>query len=63
MGTNNRKQSGLDIEALNAKMNALDQKAEKEKEVQQKAVDLQELAEELRQITGDVSCLVPKFGN
>ena len=29
MGTNNRKQSGLDIEALNAKMNALDQKAEK----------------------------------
>ena len=60
MGTNNRKQSGLDIEALNAKMNALDQKAEKEKEVQQETVDLQELAEELRQITGDVRCLVPK---
>ena len=60
MGINNRKQSVLVIEALNAKMNALDQKAEKEKEVQQKAVDLQELAEELRQITGDVRCLVPK---
>ena len=60
MGFNNKRTSGLDIEALNAKMNALDQKAEKEKEVQQKAVDLQELAEELRQITGDVRCLVPK---
>ena len=60
MGTNNRKQSGLDIEALNAKMNALDQKAEKEKEVQREAVNLQELTEELRQITGDVRCLVPK---
>ena len=43
MGTNNRKQSGLDIEALNAKMNALDNKAEKEKEVQQKVVTLDEL--------------------
>ena len=60
MGIYNRKQSGLDIEALNAKMNALDQKAEKEKEVQQKAVNLQELTEELRQITGDVRCFVPK---
>jgi len=60
MGTNNRKQSGLDIEALNAKMNALDQKAEKKKEVQQEAVDLQELAEELRQVASDVRCLVPK---
>ena len=60
MGTNNRKQSGLDIEALNAKMNALDQKAEKEKEVQQEAVNLQELAEELRQVASDVRCLVPK---
>ena len=60
MGTNNRKQSGLDIEALNAKMNALDQKAEKEKEVHQEAVDLQELAEELRQVASDVRHLVPK---
>ena len=60
MRTNSRKQSGLDIEALNAKMNALDQKAEKEKEVQQEAVDLQELAEELRQVASDVRCLVPK---
>lgn len=60
MGTNNRKQSGLDIEALNAKMNALDQKAEKEKEVQQEAVNLQELAEELRLVAGDVRHLVPK---
>ena len=60
MGTNNRKQSGLDIEALNAKMNALDKKAEKEKEVQQEAVNLQELAEELRQVASDVRCLVPK---
>ena len=42
------------------KMNALDQKAEKEKEVQREAVNLQELTEELRQITGDVRCLVPK---
>ena len=60
MGTNNRKQSGLDIEALNAKMNALDQKAKKEKEAQQEAVDLQELAEELRQVVSDVRYLVPK---
>ena len=60
MRTNSRKQSGLDIEALNAKMNALDQKAEKEKEVMQEAVDLQELAEELRQVASDVRCLVPK---
>lgn len=60
MGTNNRKQSGLDIEALNAKMNALDQKAEKKKEVQQEALDLKELAEELRQVASDVRCLVPK---
>ena len=60
MRTNSRKQSGLDIEALNAKMNALDKKAEKEKEVQQEAVDLQELAEELRQVASDVRCLVPK---
>ena len=60
MGTNNRKQSGLDIEALNAKMNALDQKAEKEKEVQREAVNLQELTEELRQVASDVRHLVPK---
>ena len=60
MGINNRKQSGLDIEALNAKMNALDQKAEKEKEVQQEAVNLQELAEELRLVASDVRHLVPK---
>ena len=60
MGTNNRKQSGLDIEALNAKMNALDQKAEKEKEVQQESVDLKELVEELRLTIGDVRFLVPK---
>ena len=43
MRTNSRKQSGLDIEALNAKMNALDNKAEKEKEVQQNVVTLDEL--------------------
>ncbi len=60
MGINSRKQSGLDIEALNAKMNALDQKAEKEKEVQQETVNLQKLAEELRQVAGDVRYLVPK---
>ncbi|MBR6828962.1 MAG: hypothetical protein IKM76_12585 [Prevotella sp.] len=60
MGTNNRKQSGLDIEALNAKMNALDQKAEKEKEVQQESVDLKDLVEELRLTIGDVRHLVPK---
>jgi small-conductance mechanosensitive channel len=60
MGINNRKQSGLDIEALNAKMNALGQKAEKEKEVQQEAVNLQELAEELRLVASDVRHLVPK---
>ena len=60
MGFNNKRTSGLDIEALNAKMNALDQKAEKEKEVQQEAVNLQELAEELRQVASDVRCLVPK---
>lgn len=60
MGTNNRKQSGLDIEALNAKMNALDQKAEKEKEVQQESVDLKDLVEELRLTIGDVRNLVPK---
>ena len=55
MRTYNRKQSGLDIEALNAKMNALDQKAEKEKEVQQESVDLKELVEELRLTIGDVT--------
>ena len=60
MGTNNRKQSGLDIEALNAKMNALDQKAEKEKKVQQESVDLKDLVEELRLTIGDVRNLVPK---
>ena len=60
MGTNNRKQSGLDIEALNAKMNALDQRAEKEKEVQQESVDLKDLVEELRLTIGDVRNLVPK---
>ena len=60
MGFNNKRTSGLDIEALNAKMNALDQKAEKEKEVQQEALDLQELAEELRQVASDVRYLVPK---
>ena len=60
MGTNNRKQSGLDIEALNAKMNALDNKAEKEKEVQQESVDLKDLVEELRLTIGDVRHLVPK---
>ena len=60
MGFNNKRTSGLDIEALNAKMNALDQKAEKEKEVQQEVADLQELAEELRQVASDVRCLVPK---
>ena len=60
MGTNSRKQSGLDIEALNAKMNALDQKAEKEKEVQQESVDLKDLVEELRLTIGDVRNLVPK---
>ena len=60
MRTNNRKQSGLDIEALNAKMNALDQKAEKEKEVQQESVDLKELVEELQLTIGDVRHLVPK---
>ena len=58
MRTNSRKQSGLDIEALNAKMNALDQKAEKEKEVQQESVDLKELVEELRLTIGDVRHLV-----
>ena len=57
MGTNNRKQFGLDIEALNAKMNALDQKAEKEKEVQQESVDLKELVEELRLTIGDVKLI------
>ena len=60
MRTNSRKQSGLDIEALNAKMNALDQKAEKEKEVQQESVDLKDLVEELRLTIGDVRNLVPK---
>ncbi len=60
MRTNSRKQSGLDIEALNAKMNALDQKAEKEKEVQQESVDLKELVEELRLTIGDVRHLVQK---
>ena len=60
MRTNNRKQSGLDIEALNAKMNTLDQKAEKEKEVQQESVDLKDLVEELRLTIGDVRHLVPK---
>lgn len=60
MGFNNKRTSGLDIEALNAKMNALDQKAEKEKEVQREAVNLQELTEELRQVASDVRCLVPK---
>ena len=60
MGINNRKQSGLDIDALNAKMNALDQKAEKEKEVQQESVDLKELVEELRLTIGDVRHLVQK---
>ena len=60
MGTNSRKQSGLDIEALNAKMNALDQRAEKEKEVQQESVDLKDLVEELRLTIGDVRNLVPK---
>ena len=60
MGFNNKRTSGLDIEALNAKMNALDQKAEKEKEVQQESVDLKELVEELRLTVGDVRFLVPK---
>ena len=36
-------------------MNALDQKAEKEKEVQQESVDLKELVEELRLTIGDVT--------
>ena len=60
MRTNSRKQSGLDIEALNAKMNALDQKAEKEKEVQRESVDLKELVEELQLTIGDVRYLVPR---
>ena len=60
MGFNNKRTSGLDIEALNAKMNALDQKAEKEKEVQQESVDLKELVEELRLTIGDVRYLVPR---
>ena len=60
MGVNNKRTSGLDIEALNAKMNALDQKAEKEKEVQQESVDLKELVEELRLTIGDVRFLVPR---
>lgn len=60
MRTNSRKQSGLDIEALNAKMNALDQKAEKEKKVQQESLDLKEIVEELRLTIGDVRSLVPK---
>ena len=41
-------------------MNALDQKAEKEKEVQQESVDLKELVEELRLTIGDVRFLVPR---
>ena len=60
MGFNNKRTSGLDIEALNAKMNALDQKAEKEKEVQQESVDLKELVEELRLTIGDVRYLVSR---
>ena len=60
MGFNNKRTSGLDIEALNAKMNALDQKAEKEKEVQQESVDLKELVEELRLTIGDVRYIVPR---
>ena len=60
MGFNNKRTSGLDIEALNAKMNALDHKAEKEKEVQQESVDLKELVEELRLTIGDVRFLVPR---
>ena len=60
MGFNYKRTSGLDIEALNAKMNALDQKAEKEKEVQQESVDLKELVEELRLTVGDVRYLVPR---
>ena len=55
-----KKSSGLDFEALNAKMNALDQKAEKEKDVQQETVNLQELTEELKLVIGDVRHLVPK---
>ena len=60
MGFNNKRTSGLDIEALNAKMNALDHKAEKEREVQQESVDLKELVEELRLTIGDVRFLVPR---
>ena len=60
MGFNYKRTSGLDIEALNAKMNALDHKAEKEKEVQQESVDLKELVEELRLTIGDVRFLVPR---
>lgn len=60
MGFYNKRTSGLDIEALNAKMNALDQKAEKEKEVQLESVYLKELVEELRLTIGDIRHLVPK---
>ena len=60
MGFYNKRTSGLDIEALNAKMNALDQKAEKEKKVQQESLDLKEIVEELRLTIGDVRSLVPK---
>ncbi|MBR3079019.1 MAG: hypothetical protein IKH01_04295 [Prevotella sp.] len=60
MGLNNKRTSGLDLTALNAKMEALDQKAEKEKEVQQESADLKELVEELRLTIGDVRYLVPR---
>ena len=60
MGLNNKRTSGLDLTALNAKMEALDQKAEKEKEVQQESAGLKELVEELRLTIGDVRYLVPR---
>ena len=60
MGLNNKRTSGLDLTALNAKMEALDQKAEKEKEVQQESAGLKELVEELRLSIGDVRYLVPR---
>ena len=60
MGLNNKRTSGLDLTALNAKMEALDQKAETEKEVQQESADLKELVEELRLTIGDVRFLVPR---
>ena len=47
MGINSRRQSGLDIEALNAKINALDNKAEKKSEFKSELDTLNEMLEKV----------------